>query len=697
MGRYDVTSAHKSIDGILNAESKENVTVDVVLTNPKNYNLEIENSDGAYFSILDSEGNDVALSKSASLSADKSVITLTAKLSDATEKQNLTIDGHFYVIKGVEKFDQSYSFSFRQNTSPDIPANVNNPVTVETDGYHCLHFNYPDQSLNRNKNLYYQVSCYLYENGKYNFIGQKNLTSADSKVSSSTEFIYYFSNQEKSLQYDYVVTAINPDGLKSQTVSTSPALGICYVLEPTITFGSNGEENGLTAEKDDEVYKVIEYTGSAFSVTVVNNTEDSTMEVKINGNTVSETSTLSDGFNTISATVSKNLSRPVTITKRVYVAKKIAEPAFKFYENESDTEITAKNSSEIEEEDYKTETKYKCYNLNLSKDGSGKVNFTIAAGSGETVTVKENGSEIGADESGRRFLETLGPHELSITVEKEHCVTKSLTKSVYVQGILKDPVLDFTTKGNGTADVNDSNGNPVYKFSYLSYAGLKFAVTEGNTGNALAVKIGTKKDDLVSKTADSNKLYLITHGTDATKKVLISVVQTRSRCKTNTYEKTVVAKIKSVKVTFKDKNIYFRGDDAESGDDVEIRGTIYAKTDDSAPSNNDDTYKIWDSGNKWGCDDAHGTITNISNSYTLNSPGSKFYIWTSQFWEIDGSGNDYLGQIDKAQDTATKSLSTLKTTTNRTFNKVFGYKNGNPNSSESGDWFNLTFELVLTD
>lgn len=688
LARYEPASPHTQIGNLANLSASDSIEIKIFLTNPKSYNLELGKGTNPYFSILDSGGNDVALSKSASLSSDKSVITLTAKLSDATEKQNLTIDGHFYVIKGVEKFDQSYSFSFRQNTTPDIPANVNNPVTAETDGYHCLHFNYPDQSLNRNQNLQYQVSCYRFEKGKYNFIGQKNLTVADSKSSSSTEFIYYFSNQEKPLQYDYVVTAINPDGLKSETVSTSPALGISYVLEPTISFGSNGEENGLTAEKDGESYKVIEYSGSSLSVTATNNTEDSVMEVKINGETSAATSTLSNGFNTISVMVSKNLSRPVTVTKKVYVTKQIQTPEIKFYKNETDFIISETN--DIEESGY---TAYKCYNLPLTKSGTGKVNFEVTAGSGETVIIKEDGLEITAADNGKRFLETLGPHILSISVSKANCLTKSFTAKVYVQGILENPTLDFTTKGNGTADVNDSSGNPVYKFSYLSYAGLKFAVTEGNTGNDFSVKIGTKKDDLVSITADSNKLYLITHGTAATKKVLISIVQTRSHCKTNTYERTVVAKIKPVTVKFKDDKIIFRGDDEEGGSGIELRGTIYAETSVTAAK------KLWTSSgydnNKKGIGNSTNETFSFSNiSLMLNSPDDKFYIWTDDMYDVDTgwNGNDWLGKIEKGKKSASyRKLSALKT--NKNFTKVFG----DDKTKEEDDWFNLTFELVLSD
>ena len=75
--------------------------------------------------------------------------------------------------------------------------------------------------------------------------------------------------------------------------------------------------------------------------------------------------------------------------------------------------------------------------------------------------------------------------------------------------------------------------------------------------------------------------------------------------------------------------------------------------------------------------------------------GISVYSSHTAFDKTDGGNNDYLGQIQKNQDTATRTLSALKS--NRSFYKVYGYKNGSAQTSEDGDWFNLTFELVLSD
>ena len=154
--------------------------------------------------------------------------------------------------------------------------------------------------------------------------------------------------------------------------------------------------------------------------------------------------------------------------------------------------------------------------------------------------------------------------------------------------------------------------------------------------------------------------------------------------------------IKPVTVKFKDNKIVFRGDDAEGGYGIELRGKICAETDDTSAK------QIWTSENmnktKWSIGNKTNVDIDFSEvSLTLSSPSQKFYIWTENMYDVDTgtNGNDYLGQIKKGQDTATRTLSALKSA--KTFTKVFGYKNGNPQTTESGDWFNLTFELVLTD
>ncbi|MBQ3650515.1 MAG: hypothetical protein II957_09965, partial [Treponema sp.] len=278
--------------------------------------------------------------------------------------------------------------------------------------------------------------------------------------------------------------------------------------------------------------------------------------------------------------------------------------------------------------------------------------------------------------------ENLGAYTLTLEAEKDYCTKKTFTKNVYVQGGLRDPTITFE---NATTNENASDGLPIYRFSYLKSDKMAFTVSPGNTGNTVKVFI-----DDVEKQSSDWKL-------SAVNKYKITVKQSRDKCASpQAYEKKLWVYIKPVTVKFKDNKIVFRGDDAEGGSGIELRGKICAETDDTG------TKQIWTSeymnNKKWGIDNNKDVDIKFSEvSLTLSSPSQKFYIWTENMYDVDTgvNGNDYLGTIAKGQDTATRTLSTLKS--DKTFNKVFGYKNGNPKTSESDDWFNLTFELVLTD
>lgn len=334
IGRYEVASETTVLDGRRNLSAVEPIKVELLLTNPKSYNIELENANGAYFDIYlndDSSKTNIATSKTATLSSDKTVITLSANIPDNTERKNLMIDGFFIYYKESEAFEIPYSYSFKQLSAPDIPKNLKNPESSDTNGYHTLHFEMPNTSLKRNNDLTYRIDCYSSNTpGEYTFVATADVKADQAKKAGtkSNEFIYYFDEQEPSLQYDYVVTAISPEGIKSKTVSTSESLGLCYVTEPEIIFAGNGELNDLTAEKEGEsnAYDVLEYSGDSFGINVVKTDSSSDLEVKVNGQTVDADTVLEDGFNKITATASKNRARPVTVTKNIYVTKKLVEP-----------------------------------------------------------------------------------------------------------------------------------------------------------------------------------------------------------------------------------------------------------------------------------------------------------------------------------------------------------------------------------
>ncbi len=449
IGRYEVASETTVLDGRRNLSAVEPIKVELLLTNPKSYNIELENADGAYFDIYlndDSSKTNIASSKTATLSSDKTVITLSADIPDKTERKNLMIDGFFIYYKESEAFEIPYSYSFKQLSAPDNPKNLKNPADPDTNGYHTLHFEMPNTSLNRNNDLTYRIDCYSSNTpGEYTFVATADVKADQAKKAGtkSNEFIYYFDEQEPSLQYDYVVTAISPEGVKSKTVSTSESLGLCYVTEPEIIFAGNGELNNLTAEKEGEskAYDVVEYTGDSFSINVVKTDSTSDLDVKVNGQTVDADTVLEDGFNTITATASKNRARPVSVTKNIYVTKKLVNPTITTNATQNGT--TKVNGVTYDKMQYSYLTYDNCtYSIDNSANADSQITFKLD----NTATTNLSGTL------------TDGTHSLEIIVEKEHCRPLTIKKN-YSVGIrrvkakINNPLHHWHSDGGADVDL----------------------------------------------------------------------------------------------------------------------------------------------------------------------------------------------------------------------------------------------------
>ena len=653
VGRYETVSSHRMLGSQVNVSARENVRMDLILTNAKNFNLEVEENGSPCFSVRNSSGNEVASSKSISLSTpQKNVISLSMALPDETEKEVLSLEGKFYIIKNSERFEQTYSFSFRQNTPPDNPRNLRNPEEAEIDGYHCLHFDYPNQSLKRHQNLTYNVSCYLFENGAYTHIGTKTLTSLDSK--SSSDFTYYFENQEPSLRYDYVVTAVNPDGLKSETVSTAPNLGINYVTEPEISFSDNGAYNKLTAVKDEVSYSVIEYTGSSLSATVKNTSDGADMTVKINGESSSTTSVLDDGYNTIEVTVSKNLCRPITVTKNVYVIKALNEPKVLFFKHDGNDVMEP--SGEVPEESGYSD--YTCYNMELTQGGTGNANFEVTLGSGESLDVEIDSTPTTANNG--KYTIALGHHILKLTVTKEYCTPKIITKKVYIQGLLKEPEVTSSNGIKNSGSGNTAKDPQEWQFSYLSNVTMNCKISAGNTDNTVNLTVSGFK-----KTEDSVELH-----PGSTYK--LEITQTREHCKPLVTTKYVTVKIKPITLTLGNIKMYHNGDD--KNDEVELDGNIYCNVtgcqEQKYNFDGNTTYKK-----------QHDITWNIT--FTITNTDVDFSFWTDDnMIDHDGiSGKDYMGSVNTS-----RSLSDLRS------NQDF-YLEGTGADSGCSSWYEFTIGL----
>ncbi|MBQ2205739.1 MAG: hypothetical protein II413_00860, partial [Treponema sp.] len=210
------------------------------------------------------------------------------------------------------------------------------------------------------------------------------------------------------------------------------------------------------------------------------------------------------------------------------------------------------DSKDSDNSSYCTSTGYGVYNVNLTSGGTGgSLTYEATAlGSGETVTVT-GGTTTTSTTSGTL---SLGPHTLALTVSKPGYNTQVFEEKIYIQGILADPTITFS----GTQD-GSSGGNPIYKFSWLTYAAMTFSVTPGNTGNTVEVKEGESSSD-----------YKLDPDTTTT----VKVIQTRTYCKKNTYTKTVIVKIKPITVSVGDCAMYCHFDDGGKGDN-DIKGNAY--------------------------------------------------------------------------------------------------------------------------
>lgn len=736
VAKVEFSSAKTTINGVENLSAKEQIQIDVFAINPKGFKL-LQKDEGQCFSLQNSDAT-LSYSDYSETQVDPTYIKITAKLTDASEGQKITLSGGLYPENRTDWSESQLrnsapelftSVSFIQNTPPDNIKNLHVPNEFfAATSKHYVSFEIPDQSLNRNKNSTYKISYYLRESdGSVNYKGTETRSLAENKnTSGSTTFLYYFDGQEDNLFYEYTVQVIGPRGLKGEVYSTIPGLGVYELNEPTVTVE---DLNGL---KDDDDYECVEVENEndAVSFTAVKADEGETLTVTVDGSEVaSESYTVSGiGQHTIVAVSSKDGSRPISVTKKIRIVKKQKEPTYTAPENlkvteetgggtcieaEADTVVsytitaesgctmTVNNSygntsvtsntnthtltlaslnddnlrvnslTVIVKKQYCTDkafTKtvtlvkaiqeptiriyknsgndiinaspsapeesgygdYTCYDLPLTISGTGNANFEVKSGTDEIVSAKIDGSP--ATESGGKYALSLGPHTVTLTVTKANCTTKAYTKKIYIQGVLSDP----TIKYSGNQDGTDSNGNPVYKFSYLDNDEMPVSVTAGNTGNTVSVEVNGATKDASGFSLAPDSTYTI------------SVVQSRQYCKTTpAYKRTVAVKIKPVTVTSGQASMYC--DFGDPGSENEMCGRIYL-----GKNNNYEEIRSFDETNftqyKW--DDFNSTPKTFSLSNT-----SDYICYKSEgMYEDDVTNNDSC-----ANARGTISLSTLKT------------------------------------
>ena len=196
-----------------------------------------------------------------------------------------------------------------------------------------------------------------------------------------------------------IVAKSSKDGSRPITVTKKIRI-VTAQKEPTYT-ASGGlnvteETNGDTyieAEASTEVSYTIT-AESGCTLTVKNSLGNTTAESSTNIHTLTFESLNSDNskVNNLTVIVKKQYCTDKTFTKKVTLVKSIQETAIKVYKN-SGNDVIAASSSAPEDSAYSTHT---CYDLPLTVSGTGNANFEVTAGSGESVSVKIDGSSATA-------------------------------------------------------------------------------------------------------------------------------------------------------------------------------------------------------------------------------------------------------------------------------------------------------------
>ena len=246
-----------------------------------------------------------------------------------------------------------------------------------------------------------------------------------------------------------------PDGFCTitATVTKTPALPsvvsswnvyvVKKLVKPVITQ-SGGTENGKSAAKDGKSYTVIEYTGSLPVLTVASSydgdnaaTGSSTLTVADNtpvltatGSPVSKSFSLSEGYNAIEATLTKEHCITVTEEAYFYVVKALTEPTVTF---PNGTKTGTSGSYELWKYSYLAASDYSNLLVTVTNTYTGD---NAATGGHSKLTVSGlTGGPYTDNSSVSRKVVPDGDSSITITVSKDYCTDVTVTK--YIRASIK--------------------------------------------------------------------------------------------------------------------------------------------------------------------------------------------------------------------------------------------------------------------
>lgn len=515
VGKLDFSTEHVSMGGLPNLSARNAIEINLYTINPKGIKLLCKpGADGTNgtnelgnFRLQNDDGNLEVDNYSETL-VDPTHIRIRANLRDDSEGQKITLSGCLWPENRAEFAEADlkaqspelfYSQTFIQNTPPDNVKNmyVSDGLFSSSVQKCYLSFEVPDQSLKRNLDSKYEIGYYLRESdGKLYFKGSETLTLDQRRnPSGGNVFQYYFDGQYDDLtSYEYTVQVLGPHGRNSEKLSTDPGLGVCVLVEPTISIVQT--PNGLFDESY-ECYEV-ESASDSITFTATPGQEGDTLTVKDNEAVLTATgghySVSGSGRHTIEVVSKRVGARAVTVTKKIRIEKTpdAAEIEFGKAFNGCGTDASGFEYIEVAS---LTDT----------------VSYTATAPeAGTSVSVTDNGTAVLASGS-----LNVAAHTLVATVHKDFCNDVSVTKKVKVVRELQEPTYSFNPglTGTKTGDfewIEVADGSSYVTYTITAESGCTMTVHNSYGNKTTNTSGNTNTDTLVSLSTSSSRDYTLT-------------------------------------------------------------------------------------------------------------------------------------------------------------------------------------------
>ena len=433
---------------------------------------------------------------------------------------------------------------------------------------------------------------------------------------------------------------------------------VAKLTEPSVEYSSDGVFNGQTAVSGETEFDVVEYTDS-FKMEITNtySFSGSTLTVSVNENKTTGSSQeivlaseYSEGFKTVTATVTKDYCLPVSVTKRFYVVPKLTEPSVEYSSDgtfNGQTAVSGETEFDVVE-----------YTDSFKMEITNTYSFS---GSTLTVSVNENKTTGSSQEIVLASEYSEGFKTVTATVTKDYCLPVSVTKRLYVVPKLTEPEIEFTNK-------TSESGSKIL-FSYLSYDNLLMNVNDTYQGENSTMTIildgSTYTGNMTGK-----ELAVGEHS--------LEVTVEKSLCESVSVSKNFTVGIKPVILSVGAISAY----NTDGDDHVDLKRYFYAATTDTSQV----TLKAYTASKGTTVSKNH-TIYPDAHTLYLNSPDSVFYFYSSKIEDYDkSSDNDDLGTVNYGQSDATRNLKALKS------NKYFSVNS--TNSSRGRYSFNVSLSEV---